>query len=321
MSTENEEFDISQSMAAELTGSVGMDDVGNDMPGDVATDVTDHETWQAEKDIPVSNDVDDTRQGELDREDERDQAQQRGKKVPLAALHEERTRRQQAEAQLQVERQQMAQLQAQWQAAQQVQLQAQHDAAVPDFDSDPRAYIEYREKQFAQQLEQLQNGPAQQQLQIQQVEALIQQEAAVIGPAVSEVEANFAATHPDYPQALDHLQQTVNANIRAQHPGATDQQLRMLQTAVAVEYAKTCQAQGINIAEHAYQRAHALGFKAASRAPRKDPPTSLSNMHGSARAPDEKGAITGADIANMSEAEFDKYWAGMRRDSAIGPKF
>lgn len=318
MSAENEEFDISQSMAAELTGSIGVPEnaTADDMlPNDLAEAVEAQERHIAEKDLQVNNDVDDTREAE------QEQTQQRGKKVPLAALHEERTRRQQAEAQLQVQAQQLQQLLAQQQAVQQAQLQAQQDAAIPDFDEDPRGYIEAKERQFAQQLEQLQNGPAQQHQQIEVVRAQLHQEAAAVAPSIIEAEARFAAANPDYPQAFEVVQANADAALRQMYPGATEAEFQLVRNAAMVEFGRGCAATGANPAEKIYAKARELGFKAASRQPRKEPPTSLSNMHGSARAPDEKGAISASDISSMTEAEFDKFWAGMRRDSVVGPKF
>jgi hypothetical protein len=318
MSTENE--DLSESLAAELTGSVGMDDVGNDMPDSVAADIADQEQHLAEKDIPVSNDVDDTRQGELDREAEQEQAHGRKQKVPLKALHEERTRRQALELQLQAQAQQMQQMQAQWQAAQQQQLQAQQEAAIPDFDEDPRGHIEAVKQQFAQELENLKNGQGQQQ-QVQLAQQQFAQEVAVLTPVVIDSEARFKATHPDYDAAASHVFSTVGQAIRQQHPYATPEQLQHVQTAALVQFAKICQAQGIDPAEHLYGRAQQLGFQTARQAPRREAPTSLSNAAGSTRAPDEKSNISASDISNMSEAEFDKYWAGMKSNSTVKPAY
>ena len=51
-----------------------------------------------------------------------------------------------------------------------------------------------------------------------------------------------------------------------------------------------------------------MSFKAVSmRPPRREPPTSLSTLSGTARAPDEKGNITASDISEMSEAVFDRF--------------
>lgn len=314
MSTENEEFDISTSMAAELTGSLGMSDDGDNASDTVLAAVAEQEQYLAERGVPVSNEVDDTRQGDADREAE--QASARKQKVPLAALHEERTKRQAAEAQLQEQAQLLQQLRAQQQALQQAQLQQQQEAAIPDFDEDPRGHVEAVKQQFERELENLKNGTAQQP-QVQQLEARVMQEAAVLGPMVAASEARFEVTNPDYRQAFDHVQLTVDANMRAQHPGINDQQLGMLRKAALVELNRQCQALGIDPASYIYNRAQAMGY----RAPRRSAPTSLANAYGSARAPDEKSGYSAEDISSMSEAEFDKLWSNMKRGAAIGPAF
>lgn len=314
MSTENEEFDISNSMAAELTGSLGMSDDGDNASDTVLDAVAEQEQYLAERGVPVSNEVDDTRQGDADREAE--QASARKQKVPLAALHEERTKRQAAEAQLQEQAQLLQQLRAQQQALQQAQLQQQQEAAIPDFDEDPRGHVEAVKQQFKQELENLKNGTAQQP-QVQQLEARVMQEAAALAPALAQAEAQFTEQYSDYPQAFDHLSSVLDANVRAQHPGINEQQLNMLRTAALTQFVQRCQAQGISPAAYAYQRAQAMGY----RAPRRSAPTSLANAYGSARAPDEKSGYSAEDISSMSEAEFDKLWSNMKRGAAIGPAF
>lgn len=307
--------DISESMAAELTSSVGLQDDGGGMSESLADDLTDHEQYQAERDIPVSNDVEDTAQGELDREVEQEQTQQRQKKVPIQALHEERQKRQAREVELAALQQQMQQLMHQQQLAQ----QAQQEAAIPDFDEDPRGYIEAKEKQFVQALEQIQNGPAQQQQQVEQFQTLVHQESARLTPAVVEAEQRFMQQHSDYQQAFDHVQAAVDSQLRARYPGATEQQLQLAHKAELVGHVKNCQARGLDPCEAIYKSAQKLGYQPANKQ-RKEAPTSLSNVHGSSRAPDEKGSVKAADISNMSEVEFDKYWNEMKSASAVRPR-
>lgn len=319
----SDEFDISNSMAAELTGSLGVpDDATTDdvLPNDLADAVEMHAQHTVEKDIPVNNDVDDTREAAEQREAEQAQKPGRGQKVPLAALHEERQKRQALELQLQAQAQQMQQWQAQLQAQQQAAQQAQQEAAIPSFDEDPSGHIEALKQQFKQEIENLKNGHVQQP-QVQQLEAQVVQEAAVLAPAIAEAEAHFAQAHPDYPQAFDHLLAAVEQNIRIQHSGMNEQQVGMLRRAAFVTLTKQCQAQGANVAEYVYQRAQAMGYQPASRTPRKEPPTSLANAHGSTRAPDEKGSLRVSDISDMSEAEFDKLWSDMKRGATVRPAF
>lgn len=322
MSTE--EFEISQSMAAELTDSVGLQDDGSgDMSDSLAADLHDQETMLAERDIPVSNDVEDTAQGELDREAEQEQTQQRGKKVPLQALHAERQKRQALELQVQAQAQQLQQFIAQQQQAQQAQQQAAEQAAIPDFDEDPRGYIEAKERQFAQALAQVQNGgqQPQHQQQAQQLEAQVMQEAAVLAPVLADAEARFEAEHPDYQQAFDHVQRIVDAQLRSRYPSATPEQLQLAHRAELVGHVKNCQARGIDPCQAVYASAQGLGYKPAAPTPRREAPTSLSNLGGAPRAPDEKGSVGVGDISSMSAAEFDDFWNSMKRGSAVGPAF
>lgn len=313
--------DLSESMAAELTGSVGLSDQpqdGDEISQNLADDLELFERHAAEKDIPVNNDVDDTREAVEQREAEQAQVQKRGQKVPLAALHEERTKRQALETEAQQLRQQLAQFQQQSQQAQQAQLQQQQAAEIPDFDEDPRGHIEAVKHQFKQEIESLKNGRVQQP-QFHQVEAQVMQEAAVLAPAIADAEARFEAANPDYRQAFDHVLAAAERNMVAAHPGINEQQLGMLRTAAFVELAKQCQQQGRNVAEHIYSRAQAMGYQPA-RAPRQAN-TSLSNVHGSPRAPDEQGRLSVSQISDMSEKEFDALWNDMKRGAAVGPAF
>jgi hypothetical protein len=147
------------------------------------------------------------------------------------------------------------------------------------------------------------------------------QKAAVLAPVITDLETRFEAANPDYRQAADHAMAVVEQNMRAQHPGINEQQLGMLRTAALVTLAEQCQAQGINPAEHIYQRAQALGFKPAARQQRREAPTSLSSLGGAPRAPDEKGSVGVADISDMSDADFDKFWKEMSRGGSQGPAF
>ncbi|VVO32181.1 hypothetical protein [Pseudomonas fluorescens] len=314
MSTE----DLSESLAAQLTGSVGLEESGEGMSNDLADAVEEQAQYEAEKDIPVSNDVEDTQQGELDREAEAEQAQQRGRKVPIQALHEARRQKQELQVQLAAQQQQLAQIQAQWQAAQQAQQLAQQEAECPDFDESPREYIEFKERQIARQLLELKNGPAP--VPVQQLEQQVMQEAQLLAPVISDAEARFEASNPDYRQAFDHVMATVEQNMRAQHPGIDGRQLGMLRTAALLTVAKQCQSNGQDVAAFVYSRAQAMGYQPASRAPRKQANTSLSNLAGSPRAPDERGAMSASQISDMSEKEFDSFWAEMKQSSIQRPK-
>ncbi|MNI70861.1 hypothetical protein D3C73_1266980 [compost metagenome] len=149
---------------------------------------------------------------------------------------------------------------------------------------------------------------------------------------MAQAENAFRAEHSDYDQAFDFVRQHAEQNMRAQHPGASEADMQMLRTVTLVQFAKQCQANGINPAEHIYGRAQELGFTPGRRVPGaqsqgyqvsapKTPNTSLSNLGGSPRAPDEKGKLTAAAVNDMSDAEFDDLFASMARSSHVGLKF
>lgn len=322
------DFDISE-MSAELTGSTGVPDVvedGQALPSTVVDSVEEFDQYHAEKDLRVSNDVEDTAAAEQERE-----AQRGGKRtVPLGALQQERIKRQELQLELEAHRQQLAALQqqqAQWQQyQQQVEQQAAADA-IPAFEDDPQGHIEAVKNQFRQELDNLKQGQAH-----QQVAAQFQREVETIAPVVAQVENAFREANPDYDAAFNYVQTTVEQNMRAQHPGATEADMQMLRTATLVRFNKECLARGINPAEYIYNRAQALGYSPGERVPasqgyqvtdtpRKEPNTSLSNLSGSARAPDEKGKMTSDRVSAMSDQEFDDFFASMDRASRVRIKF
>ncbi|MNC10647.1 hypothetical protein D3C75_583140 [compost metagenome] len=122
--------------------------------------------------------------------------------------------------------------------------------------------------------------------------------------------------------------------MRAQHPGASEADMRLLRTATLVQFNRECLSRGINPAEHIYGRAQELGFTPGRRVPgaqsqgyqvaaqpRVSPNTSLSSLSGSPRAPDEKGKMTAAQINDMDDAQFDEFFKSMGRASHVGLKF
>lgn len=247
---------------------------------------------------------------------------QRNQKVPLAALHEERTKRQELEqrnrdqqALIDKANERLAKL---FEAQQQVQQPPAQQEVVPAFTDDPEAAFLHVQKQLAdtqrQMQEYVQNLGQQQQAQQQQVQ---------LAQNVSAQEATYTQTVPDYPQAADHFYRQKVAEYTAI---CGDQNRAVAQ--VRQDYhgiAMLAQQLGKNPAELMYNAAKAMGYVPGAKAPagnqrREEPPTSLANAHGTSRAPDEKGAITAADIANMSEKEFDDFFNGMARKGIQRPK-
>jgi hypothetical protein len=307
--------DFLDGLAGELTGSAGMPDApSNDdaLPNELADQVEAFDAHQAERS-----------EGDDDQGDDHDGRTRTPKQVPLGALQEERQRRQQLAADLERERQNNLALQAQFNAALQAQqqaLQAQpQQPQIPDFADDPEGHVRALAEQFQQQLADLQQGQQQQQFSDQ-----LRQESAQLGASIAESEASFRQQvgAESYDQAFAAVDQHVQAQIAAMHPGATQDQLAVAKTAASVAFVKQCQHQGINPAEHIWQFAQELGFTPGQRVPaqvRPKPPTSLGSLAG-ASGPDETGKLTADKVANMSDAEFEKLCKDMRSSSRQGPR-
>lgn len=250
----------------------------------------------------------------------------RQQKVPYAALHEERTKRQQNETDLAAERQRNQTLQDRFnkflmdqQTAQQ-QPQQQAPEAPPAFEEDPVAAFNYVQNQLRDTQKQMQDY-----LQNMQQGQQAQQEHVQLAQTVSAQEATFTQTVPDYPVAADYFYQRKVAEY-----AAFTGDVVAAQRQVANDYkgiAALAQRLGKNPAELMYNAAKAMGYTPGAPKPgthsRREAPTSLANVSGTARAPDEKGNVTAADISDMSQAEFDKFWDEdvARKNRNKGPKF
>lgn len=307
--------DISQSLAAACTGTTGM-------PDDAAADGPLYESMASAVEAYDEHEALKNREPEEFVEEE-EQPRKGSGNVPLGALQKERAQRQQLQLQLEAQAQELAQYQqqlAQFQQYQQQIAQGQQQQlqqeAIPDFEEDPRGYIEAKERQFAEQLQNVQY-----QQQFQQATVQLQQAQQQLAPVVAEAEATFAESVgvENYRAAFEAVHQTIQTNMRQQHPNASPQELSLIEQAVNVQFVRECQARGINPAEHIYNRAIEMGLTPAvpgQRVPAtrqmKTPPTSLSNLSASGRAPDEMGKVGARDIANLSNDEFNRLFESMR---------
>lgn len=232
-----------------------------------------------------------------------------GKKVPLGALHEERTKRQQTEADLAAERQRNQVIQDRFNkflmdrdTAQQ-QVQQVPPEAPPAFEEDPAAAFSYVQRQLQETQQRMQ-----QYLEQQNTQQAAQQQHVQLAQSVSAQETVFTQAVPDYPQAADHFYQRKVAEYTAI---CGDEQRAKAQ--VANDYrgiAALAQQLGKNPAELMYNAARAMGYTPGKpgQQQRREAPTSLSNLSGTAQAPDEKSKVSASDISNMSDAEFEKFW-------------
>ncbi|MDD2135653.1 hypothetical protein [Pseudomonas kurunegalensis] len=317
---ENEDgFDLGAEVI-EMTNSAGVpDDVGpgDAVPSALADDVEDYAEHDQRQHGHLAEQAGDDVDEQVD-----DQPQGKGQRnVPLGALQEERSKRQQAQAQVAQLQAQMAAQQAQMQQFQQWQAQqqaAQQQAQIPAFEEDPQGHVEAR----LQQIEQAQQADVQRR-EFEQASAHVGQQLQHAGPIVAQIEAEFTAQHPDYSEAYAHLDQQVTARIQQQYPGATPEQHVFAKNIAMLGFLQHCANTNQNPAQLLYGKAQELGFQSQHRTPNpngvpKKAPTSLSTLPGGGRAPDEQGAISASRIASMSNDEFNDMFEQMRRSSGEG---
>ncbi len=228
--------------------------------------------------------------------------------VPLVALQKERASRQEQQQQNAQLLERLTKIMETQQAQQQQAKQEEPPKVeIPAFVDDPEGHIEGLKKQFQMELDQLRQGNAQV-TQQQQAQQQLQQLAA----NVTQHETVYRQANPDYDQALEFFNQRKTAEYMALglDAAAAGQQLARDYQGLAIR----AQQMNANPAQMLHNLAKALGFTAQpapNGQPPKKAPTSLSDVNGTTRAPDQRGTVTAKDIANMSNEDFDKFFNEM----------
>lgn len=268
--------------------------------------------------------------GEEDEITESDTPAGRKQLVPLGALQKERQQRQEAQARLQEEAIRVARIEERFQmlmqAQQGQQQQASQEEAIPDFNDDPAGHVAGITKQFQQRMAEMQEFVKQ-----SQGANSAQQQHVQLAQEASAAEAEFVKRQPDYNEAAGYFQQRKLAEYTALGLDAVSAQQQLARDCAGlVQFAKQ---NGKNPAETLYNLAKAVGYTAQKASPQqqaqgqqqapKKAPTSLANLNGAAKAPDEDqgGAMTVDRIARMSDADFDKFFKEMGKGSVQRPKF
>lgn len=246
--------------------------------------------------------------------------------VPLGALQEERNKRQELQQQLLERDQRQQQLNDRLTRLLEAQQLAQNPPpepeVIPDFDDDPRGHVNGLRRQFEQQMQQMQQLLGGQQQNTQQAQYFQQVQSRV---AVDE--QTYRATNPDYNEAAQFFNDRKLAEYAALglDPVAARQQLAKDVFGVA----QLAYQQNKNPAEVLHNLAKAFGHTPGQGGqqlapgnggnngapPAKQPLTSLSSLEGASRAPDEKGKLTAAQVAEMSDKDFDALWNDMAKKS------
>lgn len=156
-----------------------------------------------------------------------------------------------------------------WQKQQQeAAAKANQPPPPPAFTEDPEGHIAAREKAVVSKLEEVQKVATEAVTKVTEAQQQQQQreQAQQIARSITEAEAQFKATAPDYADALRHIRQVRIDTIKEMNPEATDEQI--VQTILTEEARTAAQvmAQGRNPAEYAYNLAKRFGYRPAAPA-------------------------------------------------------
>ncbi len=171
--------------------------------------------------------------------------------VPLAALHEERRKRAEIEAERQQLRAQIEQFQRAIQEAQAPQ--------APDPEQDPLGYLSFQNQQLQARIQQMDEWRAQQERERQQ-----QTQYATLTQTVAAAEQSFRAKTPDYDQAAAYALQMEDKRLSAFYPdpGVRTQVLRTEAAQLLAQLVR----EGRDPAEGLYQMAKNMGYAAPAPA-------------------------------------------------------
>jgi len=289
------------------------DDAAEDSSGDQEQEVPDttHEEKSAQSDESQS-------QGES-----REEGEQRTKMVPHQALHEERRRRQELQAEIQELKARMQQyeklreeLQELRTAAQRQQDQAAEEDEAKLFEEDPIEALRRRTERMQKMLEET-KGQAEQIQTMTKEQAEQQRFLQEVHTRVQAQAAEFQREHPDYTEALNYLVEMRTRELQA--IGITDPaEINEVLQQEALALSMNAIQRGQNAAEAVYNLAQVRGWSPKQQQSVDDKLDKLERGQKAARtlsggSSGKTEDLTLADIENMSDEEFDKFWEQMAR--------
>ena len=251
--------------------------------------------------------------------DEAKEAPKPDKTVPLAALHEERKRRQELQAQLahtaerqRVMEERFQQMQQHWQAA--------NAPRAPDYDTDPLGHTKFELGQTQEQLKQIRERQERSE-QERQAYAQQQQYYSAVAGEVSRAESEFSQEVPDYIDAVKHYKSSRIAQVMA--IGYDQQTASQIVQNEAFQIADIALRNGRNPAEAAFEIAKAAGWSGKKQA--KEGAQKIETLQKGVKASSSLGSggtptgkLTIDAVANMSPHEFDDFLKSNGWEKLIG---
>lgn len=191
-----------------------------------------------------------------------EQQQEEAKTVPHAALHEERMRRKELQAEVQSQRELMARMEERFKV---LSERMEPKEQAPNYEEDPAAYLKYQTDQLASTVSNFQEDQTKAK---EAAEQAAQLEA--FRSRFTAVETEYAGNVPDYYEAIDHLRNARAAELTAF--GYPPEQVQQAMQWDAHQLAHQAFQQGLNPAQQFYEMAKARGYtpKAAGAKPAQE---------------------------------------------------
>lgn len=248
-------------------------------------------------------------------EESQDTEPEKEKYVPHGALHEERMRRKELQAEIERIREESKQ---QSQMMQQVLAQLkQKQEPEPTLDDDPVAYFQHENEKLRQKLESL--GQTVEQRQEQDTQA---QQINNLVSAYRKSAQSFAETTPDFTDAYTHLV-TLRAN-ELKALGHDPSEIEMVLQREEMGLAASALQQGVNPAERIYELAKVRGYKKAEANTEANTEKIKTLEKGVKAAKPTSGAPQGGEITleylaevadTMDAKEFNELWAKFSKNA------
>jgi hypothetical protein len=234
---------------------------------------------------------------------EQEQPEQK-KMVPYDALHEERQRRKELQAQIERDRAERMQRDAVLeQRLAQLQQATQPKQPQVNFEEDPVRFLALQTHQTQQQIAEMR---AQQEMQQQSVARAQQFQQFATG--LRNIETEFAKKAPDYDHAIEFAKAKRVEQLRIM--GMPDQQAWEQVQSEAFQIAYSAIQRGENPAELGYQYARSVGYQPKTVSPEQQMQAAQKGAEAakSLSGGGAKGGNTSLEaLANMSNEEFDAY--------------
>jgi hypothetical protein len=231
--------------------------------------------------------------------------------VPLAALHEERARRKEMQAEMARDREERARRDQILEQRLNTLTQQREQAQMPSFEENPAEHLRHGQQQLQQTVQQIADANRAQDQHRQQM-AIVQHLAGV----VQQHEAAFVQATPDYQDAVTYLRNQRAAELMAD--GADEARAAQQAYQELVQLALSRAQNSQNPAEAAYKIATARGYRKAE-APQQQPSAAekLQNQQRGVAASRSLGGggassnkLSLENLASMTDEEFAEATAG-----------